>query len=123
MKGGFPESLRRKDAEPKPKGGIAIIIAAKPKADKLGKDLPTDKPSNGKPAMDGGTVSPEKAGFHDQNETCQNCAHFAEEGAGKCLKGVAVDFGVSYPDASHCTKYWESGGEAMAEAPEKAEVA
>ena len=101
-------------------GGLMIAIGL-PKhrmpPGKPDKDRPpmfNSKPPGGlapEPNAEGGAISPEEAGFHDQSQSCGNCTHFdmdGNDGQGVCKKGVQVDYGTSYADASWC-KLWEEG--------------
>lgn len=56
-------------------------------------------------------LSPERAGFHNQEESCSVCSYFTQgEGGGSCSK-VEVDFASSEPENSWCSRFEGSGEE------------
>lgn len=79
-----------------------------------------EKPGKGKKSS---LLSPERAGFHDQGESCSSCSNFtsSDDGGGECSK-VDVNFTSSEPESSWCSRF-DGMGEMMEEEEEEMEEA
>lgn len=106
--------------KPKPPGFLGRKGEEAPPPKEKGNPFPPKGNAPG-PHGEANRLSPERAGFHNQEESCAQCRYFdpdaGDQSQGECKK-VQVDYSSSMPDASWCNRF-EAGSEEAEETPQE----